>query len=140
LGTRYDKFYEINGTCPEGTEGAAFVDGDKYKYMMFAMTAHGSALVLHWLHKLFEHYEMKVFASFLIVTKMIIFFSLMIQIQSGTDFTECSDVVGKSQIFAFLTIEVLLFYINLSSLSMFIFVNIFKKYKSIRDREGLAGR
>lgn len=78
LGTRYEKFYEITGTCPAGTEGAAFVDGDKYKFMMFAMTAHGSALVLHWLYKIFEHYEMKVFASFLVVTKMIVFFTLMI--------------------------------------------------------------
>jgi len=39
-----------------------------------------------------------------------------------------------------LTFEVLLFYINLSSLSVFIFINIFKKFRSIRDREGLAGR
>jgi len=36
--------------------------------------------------------------------------------------------------------EVLLFYINLSSLSFFIFVNLFKKYRSIRDRVGLAGK
>lgn len=35
-------------------------------------------------------------------------------------------------------IELLLFYINLSSLSFFIFINIFKKYRSIRDREGYA--
>lgn len=68
-----------------------------------------------------------------------IFFVLIINIQSGTDFTECADVVGKSQVFAWLTIEVLLFYVNLSSLAFFIFVNIFKPYRSMRDREGLAG-
>lgn len=62
---------------------------------------------------------------------MIVYFVLMIQIQEGTDFTECADVVGKSQVFAWLTIEVLLFYINLSSISFFIFVNLFKKYRSI---------
>lgn len=39
-----------------------------------------------------------------------------------------------------MTIEVLLFYINLGSLSFFIFVNLFKKYRSIRDRVGLAGK
>ena len=49
-------------------------------------------------------------------------------------------MVGKSQVFAWLTMEVLLFYINLSSLSFFIFVNLFKKYRSIRDRVGLAGK
>jgi len=64
----------------------------------------------------------------------------MIQIQEATDFTECSDVVGKSQVFAWLTIEVLLFYVNIGSLSCFIFFNLFKKYRSIRDRIGLAGR
>lgn len=35
-------------------------------------------------------------------------------------------------------IELLLFYINLSSLSFFIFINIFKKYRSIRDRLGFS--
>lgn len=83
---------------------------------------------------------MKVIATFIKIAKIIIFFICMIKIQSGTDFKECSDVVGRSQVFAWLTIEVLLFYINLMSLSMFIFINIFKKYRSIRDREGLAGK
>lgn len=31
-----------------------------------------------------------------------------------------------------------MFYINLGSLAVFIFLNLFKKYKSIRDRLGLA--
>lgn len=139
LGMRYEKFYEINGTCPEGTEGAAFVNGDKYKFMNYAMIGHAAGIALHWLHQIFNHYDIKVFATFFIVAKMIIFFYIMIKIQSGTDFTECADVVGASQVFAWLTIEVLLFYINLFSLSVFIFVNIFKEYRSFRDREGLAG-
>ena len=42
--------------------------------------------------------------------------------------------------YAWLTIEVLLFYINLGSLGWFIFFNMIKKYRSIRDRVGLAGR
>lgn len=33
LGTRKDKFYEINGVCPEGTEGAEFVNGNKVLFM-----------------------------------------------------------------------------------------------------------
>ena len=33
LGTRKDKFFEINGTCPEGTEGAEFVNGNKFVFM-----------------------------------------------------------------------------------------------------------
>lgn len=140
LCTRYDKFYEIDGVCPEGSEGAEFVDGNKFLFMQYAMVAHSAALVLHWLNQIFSFYEFKVLATFFIVAKMIVYFLLMIQIQEGTDFTECVDVVGKSQVYAWMTIEVLLFYINLGSLSFFIFVNLFKKYRSIRDRVGLAGK
>ena len=94
LGTRFDKFYEINGTCPEGTEGAAFVNGDKYKFMTYAMAAHASACVLHWLNYLFKSLDMQVFATFFLIGKIIIFFVIMIKIQAGTDFKECADVVG----------------------------------------------
>lgn len=71
---------------------------------------------------------------------MLIFFVLMLKIQAGTDFKECAAVVGPSQVYAWLTIEVLLFYINLVSLSAFILVNFVKKFRSIRDRVGLAGK
>lgn len=98
LGTRYDKFYEINGTCAEGSEGAAFIAGDKVKFMTWAMTAHATACILHWLHQVFDHYEMKVIATFFTIAKMIIFFIIMIQIQSGTDFddssVECVDKIS----------------------------------------------
>lgn len=33
LSTRPEKFYQINGTCPAGTEGEKFVEGDKELYM-----------------------------------------------------------------------------------------------------------
>jgi hypothetical protein len=139
LGTRYDAFYEIDGVCPDDDkEGLAFVNGDKEKFMTYAMTAHASALVLHGLHSIFNYCDMKVFATFFLVGKIVVVFVLMISIQVGTDFEGCAKVVGTSQIFAWLMIELLLFYINLSSLSFFIFINIFKKYRSIRDREGYA--
>jgi len=41
---------------------------------------------------------------------------------------------------AWLTYEVLCFYFNLISLGVFIFINNIKKFKSIRDRLGLAGK
>jgi len=40
---------------------------------------------------------------------------------------------------AWLTIEVVLFYVNLTSLSVFIFIQNIKKFTSIRERVGLAG-
>jgi len=33
LSTKYEKFYEIDGTCPEGSEGAEFVNGNKFVLM-----------------------------------------------------------------------------------------------------------
>jgi len=99
LGTRYEKFYEISGTCPENTEGAAFIAGDKEKFMTYAMTAHAAACILHWFNQIFNHFEMKVIATFFTVAKMIIFFIIMIKIQSGTDFddksgAECVEVIS----------------------------------------------
>jgi hypothetical protein len=40
---------------------------------------------------------------------------------------------------AWLTYEVLAFYLNIVSLAAFIFIQNIKKFKSIRDRLGLAG-
>lgn len=45
----------------------------------------------------------------------------------------------NSQVMAWLTYEVLVFYYNIVSLSVFIFIQNFKKFNSIRDRLGLAG-
>jgi len=133
------EFFKTVGDCPSGTEGWGFVNGDKFKLMNYAMIAHGSALVLHWLYQAFNFYDVKVMGYMFLVTKMIIFFILIIQIQSGIDFTECAGAVGNSQVMAWLTIEVLLFYINLTSLSVFIFIQNIKKFTSIRERVGLAG-
>jgi len=64
--------------------------------MNYAMIAHGAALVLHWLYQAFNFYDVKVMGYMFLVTKMIIFFILIIQIQSGIDFKECPEVVGNS--------------------------------------------
>jgi hypothetical protein len=40
---------------------------------------------------------------------------------------------------AWLTFEVLAYYLNIVSMAVFIFVNNFVKFKSIRDKIGLAG-
>lgn len=139
LTTNYDKFYEIEGTCPKGTEGEYFMVGGKYEFMSYAMAAHAGALILHWLYQLLNHWDIKVLANMCLVSKMALFFILILRIQSGIDFTECATETGKSQVMAWLTYEVMLFYINLISLATFIFIQNFKQFKSIRDRMGLAG-
>jgi len=42
-------------------------------------------------------------------------------------------------VMAWLTFEVLTFYLNILSMAAFIFIQNIKKFKSIRDRVGLAG-
>ena len=70
---------------------------------------------------------------------MMISFFVTFRIQSSIDFNECHDVTDNSQVMAWLTYEVLAFYLNLISMGVFIFINNFKTFKSIRDRLGLAG-
>lgn len=60
------------------------------------MTAHAAALVLHCLHNIFNYCDMRVFATFFLVGKIVVVFILMITIQIGTDFKGCHDVVATS--------------------------------------------
>ena len=73
------------------------------------------------------------------LVKMMAYFMFILKIQSGIDFKECRSVTDKSKVMAWLTYEVLAFYLNLIALGVFIFIQNFKKFKSIRDRIGLAG-
>lgn len=139
LATNNESFYQIEGTCPEGTEAQDFILGYKETLMNMAMTSHAVCLVFHWLYQLLSHYEMKVVANLFLMAKMIVYFVATLQIQQGIDFTECSSVTDKSSVMAWLTYEVLAFYLNIISLGVFIFIQNIKKFRSIRDRCGLAG-
>ena len=121
LTTRYDLFFEIEGTCPPGEAEDFRVDG-KYTLMTYAMTAHGMALFLHWMYQILHHFEIKVLANLCLVTKMLVFFVLILKIQSSIDFTECAVELSRSQVMAWLTYEVLLFYLNIVSMCAFIFI------------------
>ena len=139
LTTNNEKFFEIEGTCPKGTEGEYFMMGGKYEFMRYAMAAHAGALTLHWMYQILNHWEIKVLANICLVSTMAMFFILILRIQAGIDFTECAKETGRSQVMAWLTYEVVLFYVNLISLAAFIFIQNIKQFKSIRDRIGLAG-
>ena len=139
LGTNYENFYQIEGTCPEGTEAQEFILGFKFTLMNLAMTAHAVCLISHWLYQLLSHYEVKVVANLFLMLKMFVYFVAILKIQQGIDFTECSSVTDNSSVMAWLTYEVLAFYLNLISLGVFIFIQNIKKFSSIRDRCGLAG-
>ena len=139
LSTNYDKFYEIVGSCESEGEAQSFILGNKYTLMNYAVVGHAVCLICHWLHQILSHYEIKVIANLFLISKMMISFFVNFKIQSSIDFDECTDVTDNSMVMAWLTYEVLAFYLNLISLGVFIFIQNFKTFKSIRDRLGLAG-
>ena len=122
LTRNFENFYEIVGTCPEGTEAQDFILGHKYTLMNLAMTSHAVCMISHWLYQLLSHYEVKVIANIFLMLKMLIYFVSILKIQQGIDYTECSSVTDKSSVMAWLTFEVLTFYLNILSLGAFIFI------------------
>ena len=118
----FENFYQIEGTCPPGTEAQDFILGHKFTLMNLAMTAHAICLASHWLYQLLNHYEVKVIANVFLMLKMLVYFIAVLKIQQGIDYTECSSVTDKSSVMAWLTFEVLAFYLNILSLGVFIFI------------------
>ena len=61
-------------------------------------------------------------------------------VQSGIIFEECRDgIIDESQVMAWLSYEVIAFYLNIIAMGVFILFSSCKKFYSIRDRLGLAG-
>jgi len=143
LGTHYDGFFEIDGTSactakPE-SEAQKFINGGKVDLMKMAMLAHVICLVSHYMFQILNYYDQRVLANFFQMFKMMSFFVIILKIQNAIDFTECASITDNSMVMAWLTYEVLVFYLNIGSLSVFIFIQNFKKFRSIRDRLELSG-
>jgi hypothetical protein len=137
--TNYEKLYHIQGNCPEGSEAQIFVLGGKFSLMKLAVFGHLASIVCHYIYQILNHYDIKVLANFFLFAKMLTYFIVVLKIQSSIDFKECHDVTNKSMTMAWLTYEVLAYYLNLISLGVFILIQNIKQFKNIRDRCGLAG-
>ena len=134
-----EEFYKVPGNCPEGTEAQNFILGGKESLVKLAVFGHAVSIFCHYIYQLLNHFDVKVLANFFLFAKMLTFFLVTLKIQSSIDFTECKSVTDKSMVMAWLTFEVLAYYLNIISLGVFIFIQNIKKFKSIRDRVGLAG-
>jgi hypothetical protein len=142
LGTNSETFYQIDGTVPnteEYKEAFDFIAGKKKTLMNLAIMSHAVCLVCHWTYQILSHYEIKVMANVFLMLKMMYYFISILRIQSAIDFEKGHEATDESQVMAWLTFEVLTFYLNIISMAAFIFIQNFKKFKSIRDRVGLAG-
>ena len=140
--TTSPNFYNILGPCFP-SKAHDFIEETKYTLMRKAMVAHAAALFLHWMYAVLHYFDSKadkVFSMLCLIVKIPVFFVIILQIQAGIDFTYCVDVINHSQVMAWLTYEVCLFYVNLISLSAFILIQNCAKFKSIQDRVGLAGK
>lgn len=74
------------------------------------------------------------------VAKVFIYVLAVFMVQSGVVFDECrKDIVDSSMVMAWLTFEVLAFYLNIISMGVFLLLSSCKKFKSIKDRIGLSG-
>lgn len=57
-------------------------------------------------------------------------------VQNGITFNECSEITDNSLVMAWLTFEVLAFYINLAGCVAFLAVASFKSFRTFRERAG----
>ena len=131
--TTSPNFYNILGPCFP-SKAHDFIEETKYTLMRKAMVAHAAALFLHWMYAVLHYFDSKadkVFSMLCLIVKIPVFFVIILQIQAGIDFTYCVDVINHSQVMAWLTYEVCLFYVNLISLSAFILIQNCAKFKSI---------
>jgi hypothetical protein len=83
--------------------------------MNYSYAMHGSALFLHLISEFLYNKGIKILATFFIVAKMLVYLVLILLIQSRIDFVDCALETNKSQVMAWLTFEVSIFYLNLTS-------------------------
>lgn len=140
--TNKDDFFEVQGELPldkECLEAKDFMENRKYQLTNVAVLSHIVGITCHAIYQLMNHYEVRILANVFLVAKMMIYLIMVLKIQSGIDYVECSSITDRSKVMAWLTYEVLAFYCNIISFAVFIFIQNIKKFRSIRDRLGLAG-
>ena len=136
----YEQFYLVTGTCDEGSDAYEFQLTTKYTLMWYILTAHLVCIWLHYLYQILNHYDFKGIANCLLVAKVGIFIYTVMEVQTGITFEECNDVTDNSHVMAWLTYEVIVFYLNLISVVFFLAFASFKQFTTIRERLGYAGQ
>lgn len=139
LSLDYEDFYAVNGTT-EDEDASYFMTEGKFWLMFLIMTAHLVSILLHYLHQVLNHYEYKTWANLFLVLKVGIYLYAVMKVQVGITFPNGTDVTDRMHVMAWLTYEVVAFYLNIISVVFFLIVASFKKFKTIRERLGFAGQ
>jgi hypothetical protein len=87
-----------------------------------------------------NHYDQKTLANLFLVLKVCIYLYAVQMVQTGVTFEEYTEITDNSHVMAWLTYEVVAFYLNIISVVLFLAIASFKRFKTIRERLGLAGQ
>ena len=135
-----EKFYEVAGTVDPASDAYYFMTEGKFLYMFYIMSAHLISIVFHYLYQVLNHYDYKSFANMFLVLKVCIYIYAVMEVQTGITFDKYTEITDNSHVMAWLTYEVVAFYLNIISVVFFLMIASFKRFKTIRERLGLAGQ
>lgn len=108
-------------------------------YMNYISLAHAIAIISHFLTEYFNTRN-KLVSGFFMVVKIFTYFFTHYAVQTGIVFEECRDgIIDESQVMAWLSYEVIAFYLNIVAIAVFILFSSCKKFYTLRDRMQLAG-
>lgn len=101
--------------------------------------AHFVAIICHYLSGLLTKKGIRVIGGLLMLIKIFSYYFAHFTLQTDIIFDECrKNMVDESQVMAWLSYEVVAFYLNIVAMSVFLLFSSFKKFYSMRDRLGFA--
>ena len=101
--------------------------------------AHFVAIICHYTSDFMNKKGNKVFGGVFMLIKIFTYFFTHFTLQTGIIFNECRDgMVDDSQVMAWLSYEVVTFYLNIIAMSVFLLFSALKKFYSFRERLGFA--
>jgi hypothetical protein len=136
------KFYDIPNkeTCTKGKKALEFIEFGGEWLMNYITLAHVGAVTFHYLSEFFERRGNKLASGTFMILKIFAYFFTHYVVQSGIIFEECRDgIIDESQVMAWLSYEVIAFYLNIVAMGVFILFSSCKKFHSMKDRLGFSG-
>lgn len=103
------------------------------------LSAHLFAVLSSYIAQVTNHYGYKTISNMLTVAKVLTYLWTIMSVQNGIDYKDCAETTNKMWVMAWLTYEVMCFYLNIIGIVLFLAVASIFKFRSFREREGFAG-
>jgi hypothetical protein len=103
------------------------------------LSAHLFAVLSSYIAQVTNHYGYKTISNMLTVAKVLSYLWTIMNVQNGIDYQDCDEVTNKMWVMAWLTYEVMCFYLNIIGIVLFLAIASIFKFRSFREREGFAG-